>query len=393
MKSINPLKSLSLITGMLITSLVTSQATVTFFIKQVQEGANGEDGISTDVYIEDSELLTENKSSFGSHLALMEVGPYGSTFYLYVQGLDGPDGAPVLLDQKFVGQYVASADIEITSADPYLPTRTRANESFTVNITSSNQNWTSVLLSGSAPELAWDPLSMRVNATYEKQLVDGTALLAGETDLDDTSSSDEHNMLAGETQQLTYTATNIPASTDPDDVTVPRPSDSLLMGEETFTIEAQSDTDIDGNPIYREVASDTIQIWPRAQAKIVGLSQDDRITRTMPDVNIYLYDLYPNSTTYATIYEGEPSLDGSVIPVYTSFKLGPYNRATPIGTADAPAEIPVTNWDKYITNDGTYTLELSTITPFNGGQPERILAVSFDVDRTIQFVGSTTTSE
>ena len=40
-----------------------------------------------------------------------------------------------------------------------------------------------------------------------------------------------------------------------------------------------------------------------------------------------------------------------------------------------------------------YTLELSTITPFNGGQPERILAVTFDVDRKIEFVGSTTTSE
>ena len=43
------------------------------------------------------------------------------------------------------------------------------------------------------------------------------------------------------------------------------------MGEETFTIEAQSDADIDGNPMFREVASDTIQIWPRAQAKIAGL--------------------------------------------------------------------------------------------------------------------------
>ena len=53
----------------------------------------------------------------------MEVGEYGSTFYLYVQGIDGPDdGPPVLLDQKFIGQYVATAaTIEITSADPYIP--------------------------------------------------------------------------------------------------------------------------------------------------------------------------------------------------------------------------------------------------------------------------------
>lgn len=393
MNILNLIKPSSIVFGLLLTSLATSQATVTFFIKQIQEGANGEEGISSDVYIEDSDLLTENKSSLGTHIALMEVGPYGSTFYLYVQGLNDPDGAPVLLDQKFVGQYVANADIDITSEDPYMPTRTRANETYTVSITSSNTNWTNAQLAGSAPELNWNPLGMRVKATYEKQFVDGTAISSGDTDLDASTSSTTISMVAGESQELGYPATNIPASADSDTETVPRLSDSLLMGEETFTIEAQSDTDIDGNPLFREVASDTIQIWPRAQAKIAGLSEGDRITRTMPDVNIYLYDLYPNSTTYATIYEGTASLNGSIIPVYTSFKLGPYNRATPIGTAEAPAEIPVTNWDKYITDDGTYTLELSTITPFNGGQPERILAVTFDVDRTIQFVGSTTTSE
>jgi hypothetical protein len=36
---------------------------------------------------------------------------------------------------------------------------------------------------------------------------------------------------------------------------------------------------------------------------------------------------------------------------------------------------------------------VSTITPFNNGQPERLLAFSFDVDRKIEFVGSATTSE
>ena len=82
-----------------------------------------------------------------------------------------------------------------------------------------------------------------------------------------------------------------------------------------------------------------------------------------------------------------------MIPVYTSFKLGPYNQPTPIGTVDAPAMIPVTNWDQYVTEDGIYTLEVNTITPFNNGNPERILAVTFEVDRTIQLVGSTTTSE
>ena len=394
----NSLKLTTLAFGILLTSISTSQATVTFYIKQVQEGANGEEGLSTDVYIEDEELLKENKSSEGTHIALMEVGEFGSTFYLYVQGIDGPDTPPILLDQKFIGQYIAAATIEITSADPYIPTRTRANEAYTVKVTSSNQQWTSAYLSGAAPELSWDPLSIVLNARYEKQEVDGSIISSGVIDLettDDEIDSTTLTLIAGGAQEFTYSyaETNIPADADPIDDTVPRASDSYLMGKEKFVVLAESDVDTNGDPIHRQIASGSIQIWPRAQGKITGLVQGDRITRSMPDVNIYLYDLYPNSTTYATIYKGEANLDGNVIPVYTSFKLGPYNRAEPIGTASSPAEIPVTNWDKYITDDGTYTLELSTITPFNGGQPERILAVTFDVDRKIEFVGSTTTSE
>ena len=85
----------------------------------------------------------------------------------------------ILLDQKFIGQYVAAATIEITSADPYIPTRTRANEAYTVKVTSSNQQWTSAYLSGAAPELSWDPLSIVLNARYEKQEVDGSIISSG----------------------------------------------------------------------------------------------------------------------------------------------------------------------------------------------------------------------
>ena len=119
----------------------------------------------------------------------MEVGQYGSTFYLYVQGIDGPDGPPILLDQKFIGQYVATAEIEITSVDPYVPTRTRANESYSVKVTSSNQQWTSAHLSGTAPEISWDPLNVVLSATYEKQEVDGSIISSGIIDLDTKKSA------------------------------------------------------------------------------------------------------------------------------------------------------------------------------------------------------------
>ena len=42
------------------------------------------------------------------------------------------------------------------------------------------------------------------------------------------------------------------------------------MGKEKFVVLAESDVDTNGDPIHRQVASGSIQIWPRAQGKITG---------------------------------------------------------------------------------------------------------------------------
>lgn len=388
MKPSQAIKTPALISGILLASLTLSQAKITFYIKQVQEGAGGEDGLSTDVYIEDEELLKENKSSTGVHTALMEIGEFGSTFYFYVQGID-PDGPPILLDQKFVGQYVATADVEITSDDPYVPVRTRSDQPFKVKITSSNQQWTSAQSTGTAPELNWNPLSIVIDSTYEKQEKDGSPISSGIVDMTDGSTPGKTTLAltAGEGSEYT-TKTHIPADTDSAEATVPYASVSSLMGKESIVVQAQSDTDANGDPIYRQVGSGTIQIWPMAQGKITGLTEGQRITQAMPDAKISLQDLYPNSTTYAEIIEGPPSLDGGIVPVYTSFKLGPYNGDEPLD-----GEIPVTNWDSYIKKNGQYTLQVVTKTPFNNGNPERIMAVTFHVDRTVSVNGAIISSE
>jgi hypothetical protein len=38
--------------------------------------------------------------------------------------------------------------------------------------------------------------------------------------------------------------------------------------------------------------------------------------------------------------------------------------------------------------DGTYTVEVLTVTPFNERKPERVAHVSFTIDRTIEVRGT-----
>lgn len=406
MNVLNLIKPCSIVFGILMTSIVTSQATVTFFIKQVVQGPDGEDVSSTDVYVENDDLLTENKSSTGDHQAVLAIGEYGSTFYLYVQGLNDPDGAPVLLDEKFIGNYVASADLLITSADSYSPPRTRADQPYTVTVKSWNQNWAEAQSMSEVPQLGWNPLNMGLSASYdyeEDSESHGIHLDTDTTDdlpLDDGLGNTTLITLQMTTDGISQTNFNtltldglsaniLPVTASPDEF--PYTELSSVRGKETYKIHAQSGIDANGEIIWKTVGQKSIQIWPLAQATIADgvLKDGDRITRSMPDLQVKFWDLYPNSTTYVTIYKGDPaSIDAPTqVPVYTSRQIT-INQDIPLCDT-----IAISNWDQYITDDGQYSIEVSTITPFNNGQPERLLAFSFEVDRKIEFVGSTTTSE
>ena len=385
------------------TSIVTSQATVTFFIKQVVQGPEGEDVRSTDVYVENDDLLTENKSSTGDHQAVLAIGEYGSTFYLYVQGLNDPDGAPVLLDEKFIGNYVASADLLITSADPYSPTRTRADQPYTVTVKSWNQNWAEAQSMSEVPQLGWNPLNMGLSASYDYE----EDSESHDIDLDTTDDMTLNNIpentppitLKMTTDGISQTNFNtltldglsahiLPVTASSDEI--PYIELSSVRGKETYKIHAQSGIDANGEIIWKTVGQKSIQIWPLAQAEIAGetYKDGDRFTKSMPDLEVKLWDLYPNSTTYVTIYKGDPAAIDAPTQVPVLSRQITINQDIPLCDT-----IAITTLDQDITDDGQYSIEVSTITPFNNGQPERLLAFSFTVDRTIEFVGSTTTSE
>ena len=420
------IKSILLVTSILLTGHLSSEAEVRFYIKQIQKGADGEDGVQTDVYVVNDDLLTENKSSSGLHTSELVIGEYGSNFYLYVQGLNNPDGAPELLDEKFISHYVASADLEITSADPYSPPRTRVDQPYTVTVKSWNRNWADAQSTTNSPLLGWNPLGMGLSASYNYE----EDSESHDIDLDTTDdvtlnnipentppitlkmTTDGYSKASPNIFSLNKTSTSISPIIPTDADIFPYTELSSVRGVETYKIHAQSGLDVNDNVEWETVAQKSIRIWPHAQAALyppeivigqegisrIGNSEEDIIppivdgqlfTRSMPNLKVVFWDLYPNSTTYVTIYKGDPSLLGStsIVPVYTS-EIIKINQDIPLCDT-----LPISAWGEYITEDGTYTMEVSTITPFNNGLPERLLAVSFTVDRTIEFVGSTTTSE
>ena len=55
--------------------------------------------------------------------------------------------------------------------------------------------------------------------------------------------------------------------------------------------------------------------------------------------------------------------------------------------------VPLTVSESDVTEDGTYTIEVLTVTPFDQRRPERVTYVSFDIDRTIKVNGSLATAE
>jgi hypothetical protein len=398
MKTPHIIKAIAIASGSICASVLSTNADVTFLIKQVQAGAAGsDDGVSADVYVENIDLLKENKSQTGTHTALLPIGEYGSYFYFYVSGL--PDQTePVLLDTKFIGQYVATADVTVSTEDPYIPTRVRADELITIKVTTANAQWETAVANDSAPELLWDPMKLKLSADYEKIDETGNIIETGTFAAHPDAEADTGILeLTANDEKEDIRLTGIPQDADvvgADPSRQPRnDAANRQRGKELITVEAVSDLDSNGDNVFRQVGSASVIVWPIAQGKVIGIIEDDVIVGTMPDLTIQLYDLYPKSYTYAEVIEGPPSLDPNRVVVHSPQRKPDYNGNEPKGSTGTPEEIAVVNWDDDIKENREYTLQVLTKTPFNGGNAERILAVPFTVKRSIKINASITSSE
>ena len=170
---------------------------------------------------------------------------------------------------------------------------------------------------------------------------------------------------------------------DRSNVTTAIPSSDLttVHGEEVFSIfTLDTREDEDGNEVFSQLDSATVQILPIASGSISGVTRGETYNQ-IPTLTISGVDLYPNSDTYLYFFKtDEPTINGIV----------GNNKAEPIA--------PVTKiWttsglNAAITEDGGYTLELRHETVLDEA-PIVLASTDIEVDRGIQMKGSVISAE
>jgi hypothetical protein len=346
------MKQKTLLAGLIIAGAIPTYAEVNF-IEQIDLAS----GLIYHVYVDGP---AEGESKSGKQLSPMPSGEAGSTYHLYSTGL-APDNTVYLLDEKYVAAYTPSSIISITSEDPHPTPRTRADEPFTVDIKVDGL----LEKTPETPKAALNVYIKQLSINYDPKL---DRALAGGSD-DELLTDDFFIVENAEIQRTGMTKLT---------------SDTYFKerGEEVFRAYALPDSNLD----WLQIASEKIQVWPIADVAISGITHGQKITRNLPNITIDLTDLYPESSTKVQIYKGAQALgttgtiiDGSVVT---------FNSIVP-----QDSQIFVRNWDSYGTDDGIYTLEVITTTPFDNRAPERLAWVTFEVDRTIEFHGSITSSD
>lgn len=292
----------------------------------------------------------------GSSLSALAINPGGARFDLWT--VRNTPLTNYLLSTAYVGAYVPMGTIAIRSQDPYntIP-RTRADRPFYVDITLSG------LLAGEDdPEASKSVLLLRHVQSYG---VGGNGI-----NLDRTQATllSQSTLYQNGSRTLTYALTSIPGA-----------DRSKVRGEERFSIFSVEDYQAPSS----QISSQFIQVWPVASGSISGIAADAMIRYALPQVTFTLTDLYPESTTYAQVYKGNPVLgtEGTVVPgsvIVVSDSL-PQNRTLVVG-----------DYDAVVNSDGRWTMEILTRTTFG---LDRLAFVSFNVDRTMIVNGSFTTIE
>jgi hypothetical protein len=257
------------------------------------------------------------------------------------------------MDTKYVSSYTPAAEVAIKTEDPYkaLP-RTRADRPFDVLIqTNGLRN------DADAPDVSKAVRLMRHVQSYGEN---GTR----------ESLDPEHATLL---QQVLLVDNKIHHFSFPINA-VPGVERTKIRGEERFSVYSLDDYQAPSS----QLSVMFVQIWPVAHGSITGIKPGDELRFRTPRLKIDLFDLYPDSRTYAQIYSGPPVLgtEGIVISgsLLSYFESVPQNKT-----------LLLDNLDKLIDKDGPWTIEVLTATPFG---IDRLAHVSFTVNRTIEARGS-----
>ncbi len=302
----------------------------------------------------------------GSRFSELAINPGGARFDLWTMKSSSLTGlTEYLLDTSYVGTYVPIASIVIRSEDGSAAVpRTRADRPYFVDVTVDG------LRSG-----ATDPepsKSVKFLKHVQSYGVNGTGIGIDRTQATLLTQS---SITTNGMQTLTYSITMIPGA-----------DRSKIRGEERYSVFSLEDYQAPES----QLASKYIQVWPVAEATITGIAQNELIRYSLPTITLTLTDLYPNSTTYAQVYKGDPQLGvtGTIVP---GSALVTNESSPPTRT------LTLTDYGSVLPTDGRWTIEAVTVTPFG---TERVITptatpatVTFDLDRTIEMNGTFTTIE
>lgn len=308
--------------------------------------------------------------SSGSQLSPKAIASGGALFQLWA--VRAAQQAEYLLGSSFVGTYVPSAKLTIETEDDYttIP-RTRADRSFTVKVTVSG------LLSGDtmADGTTIPDAAKSVNLRHHVQSYGegGTG-----------QNINRENATLFETVSLTENVTNKEFSYE---VIIPASDLTKVRGEERFSLYTLEDYYAGTTKLpASELSSQFVQIWPMADGEITGIVDSQPVLFAMPQITLTLNDLYPDSSTYLQAYKGK----------WESGKIGVVVPGSSIEVKDTVPKSTVltltaTSWNDILDEDGEWTLELVTKTPFDTVSLDHVSA--FKLDRTIEVNSNITTSE
>lgn len=273
----------------------------------------------------------------------------------------GPNNTQTLkkLDEKTVGTFLPVVSVQALSEDPYFPARTRADRPYGIRISISG-------LQADSPNVPAWAKTIQVSRAYK--LYDPATYLA-------TGNAGTY------ADTFTFTGNGVStASAILQQLPGDRPT--KVSGEESFTAYLNPGS----NQPASELSKATIQIWPVADAEILNL-EDGKVYRELPkNGSLAIKDLYPKSVTYAQLYKGPKVIGTTGTPLPST--VVSHDTYLPQN-----AYLALTDLDQLLTDDGEYTMEVLTITPFNDGAPELLASVSFHIRRTLSINSMISTLE
>jgi hypothetical protein len=294
----------------------------------------------------------------GEQLSALAIDPGGARFELW--SVRSNPFTIYLLDSKYVGTYVPMAAVSILTEDPNtynaIP-RTRADRPFIVDITTQGLR-TEV----DAPVASKSVKLLRHVQSY------GTAGDGTNIDRSQATLLHQVTLTNNAVHRLSYAINSVPGA-----------NRAKVRGEERFSVYSIADYQAPES----QISSMYVQVWPVADGSIGGIVQNQEIRFKLPPLTMTLNDLYPDSRTYAQVYQGEArsGVQGTVVPgsALIVFQGAPQNRV-----------LTINDWDSVVTTDGRWTLELLSVTPFG---TDRLAHVTFNVDRTMDVNATLTTIE